>query len=387
MSDNVTKLRPLPPLPEGKRKKLGLAAAIAILVLLSLYLFREPLNLDAVGRLFRYAGTGASEEFGTYSFDAHSSNSYASWDGGLAVASRSGLRTMDANGRVVCTEDASMLAPALRVGTDALLLFDIGGSHAAVLPKGGTAPIALDVSGSIFDADISSGDTVCIAASESGYKTVLHVYNEKQKETYRWFSSSKFLPLCAVSPDGRMMAAVSYGQKDGAFCCFLNLFRTNRQEPEAEIELGGGLIYDITFLTNDCICLIGEDEIRMVRANGSDVSIFDLQSLYLSDYTTEGDGFVLAALNMYKAGNRCTLTTVGMNGERLASCFVDDEILDIAAAGKYAAVLTTRELILYRRDLTVYARTPNVWMASNVELRPDGTAIVISGNSAQLYIP
>ena len=99
-------------MPNGKRKKLGLAAAIFILVVLSLYLFREPLNLDAVGRLLRYTGTGASEEYGRYSFDAHSSNSYAAWDGGLAVASRSGLRTMDANGRA-CAPQRKRCAAAL----------------------------------------------------------------------------------------------------------------------------------------------------------------------------------------------------------------------------------------------------------------------------------
>ena len=387
MSDNVTPIRSAGEVPAKKRVLLGIVAAGLILLALVLILFHEPLNLDAVGRLVRYAGAGASEDFGRFAFDAHSSNSYAAWDNGLAVASFAGLHTMDANGRPVCTEDVSMRAPALRVGSGALLLFDVGGSHAAVLPKGGKTPVTLDVDGSIFDADISTGNAVCIAASESGYKTVLHVYNDKQKEIYRWFSATRFLPLCAVSPDGRMLAAVSYGQKDGSFCCFLDLFRTNRQDPEYSVELGGGLVYDIRFLSNERICLIGEDEIRIVRTNGETVGSFDLQSWYLSDYTAEGDGFVLTALNMYKAGNRCTVATVNADGEQIASCFVDDEILDIAAAGHYAAVLTTRELTIYRRDLTVYSRTPNVWMASGVQMRPDGTAIAVAGNSAHLYLP
>lgn len=387
MSDNVTPLRTAKHFSEKKRKTVGFAAVGLILLALVLFLFREPLNLDAVGRFLRYAGARRSQEYGSYSFDAHSSNSYAAWDGGLALASVSGLRTLDAYGRAVCTEDAAMRAPALRTGSGTLLLFDVGGSHAAVLPKGGKTPVSLDVDGRIFDADISTGNTVCVAASESGYKTVLRVYNNKQKEIYRWFSASRFLPLCAVSPDGRTMAAVSYGQKDGAFCCFLVIFRTNREDPEYEIELGGGLVYDVRFLSNDRICLIGEDEIRMVRTDGSKVGSFDLQSWYLSDYAPEGDGFVLAALNMYKAGNRCTVATVSADGEQIASCFVDDEILDVSAAGRYAAVLTTRELTVYRRDLTVYSRVPNVWMASGVLLRPDGTAIAVSGNSAHLFIP
>lgn len=387
MSDNLTELRKENPMPGKKRRLLLLGAAVLVLLVFALILFREPLNLDAVGRFFRYAGVSSSENFGKYSFDAHSSNCYAAWNNGLAVSSVSGLRTMDAYGTSVFEENTGMRAPALRCGKNALLLYDLGGSHAEVLKKDGKETVSLDVDGRIFDADISTGDTVCIAASESGYKTVLRVYNDKQTEIYRWFSATQFLPLCAVSPDGRSMAAISYGQKDGSFCCFLNLFRTNRKDPESITELGGGLIYDVRFFGNDRICLVGENAIRMLRANGSEVGSFDLQAWYLSDYDLDGDGFALAAMNMYKAGNRCTVTSVNTDGEQLASCFVDDEILDISAAGRYAAVLTTRELTIYRRDLTVYASTPNIWMASSVRMRPDGSAIVISGSSGRLYLP
>ena len=386
MSDNVTELHDQSA-PNKKQRLILLCAAVLILLVFALILFREPLNLAAVGRFFRYAGASSSENFGKYSYDAHSSNCYCAWDGGLAVASVTGLRTMDAFGKHVFEEDSSLRAPSLRCGKNAMLLYDLGGSRAAVLKKGAGEAISLDVDGSIFDADISSGDTVVIAASESGYKTVLRVYDSKQNEIYRWFSASSFLPLCAVSPDGSTMAAVSYGQKDGSFCCFLELFRTNRKDPEAEIELGGGMIYDIRFFGNDRICLLGENEIRMMRANGKEIGSYDLQAWYLSDYDLGGDGFALASLNMYKAGNRCTVTTVNTDGEQLASLFIDDEILDIAAAGSYVAILTTRELTICRKNLTVYARTPNVWMASSVRLRPDGSAIAISGNGAQLYLP
>jgi len=195
------------------------------------------------------------------------------------------------------------------------------------------------------------------------------------------------MPVCAASPNGKRVAAVGLGQQDGAFRSTLYLFHTDSEEPEHETSLGGGLVYDLHFVSDNRICAVGEDAVYWLNGNGEVQSTYDLTSWYLEDYDLGGDGFLLLSLNMYKAGDRCSVMSVDYDGNQLGSLFVGAEILDISANGKYAAILTTENLIICHKDISEYHTVPNTWMATSVVMRDDGTAYLMTGNTAELFIP
>ena len=51
------------------------------------------------------------------------------------------------------------------------------------------------------------------------------------------------------------------------------------------------------------------------------------------------------------------------------------------------AVLTGNELTIYKSDLTLYAATSNSWGARRVLMREDGSALLVTNESASLYLP
>ena len=63
------------------------------------------------------------------------------------------------------------------------------------------------------------------------------------------------------------------------------------------------------------------------------------------------------------------------------------EVLSVSASGSYLAVLTVDGLNIYTQDLTLYAQQTDTSAATRVLQRSDGTALLISGNSASLFIP
>lgn len=385
MSDNVTKLH----VSKSNRKRIVLLCigSAVVLVVLALILFAEALNLDAVGRWMRYSGKKDDEAFGEASFDAHNSNQYALWEDGFAVASAGGLETFRTEGKSLIQHTFSMSTPALQTGTDVVLSYDIGGKSLLAVKDGKTVALEAQAEGGFYDAYISSGDTIATAASESGYKTVLRVYDNKQQETYRWFSASQFMPVCAVSSNGRHLAAVGLGQENGSFRSSVYFFRTDSEEVQTVTALGGGLIYDLHFVGENKLCAVGEDAVTWLNTSGEILGSYDLSSWYLNDYDNSGDGFVLLSLNMYKAGDRCSVMSVGYDGNPLGSLFVGAEILDISACGKYAAILTTENLMICHKNLSEYVTVPNSWVATSVLMREDGTAFLLTGNSASLFIP
>lgn len=390
MSDNVTQLD-LEPTPDhrGLWKKIVVFAVIvaAVCGLVALVLFTDGLNLDGLRRWVKYMNVGGDDSYGVYTFDAHSSNRYASFGDGLAVVSVSGLSAYDENGEELFVLQEQMELPQLQVSGDMALAYDVGGNSLLALHRRNGEVLRLKENRAILDADLSSGGYLCTSSSASGYKSVLSVYNNSQNLVYRWLSSTTYIPLCAISGDGRWLAAVGLGQKGGVFESSLLLFRTDSEEIQQTISLGSQLIYDLLFVGDKTICAIGETSVQYLTLDGTFLGSYSYQDRYLKDFTADGDGFLTLAVNMYKAGNRYSLVTVDEKGKEIASVYLGQEILDMSACGRYLAVLTPEGLTIYTQSLSVYHQTVETGNATAVVMRKDGSALLLGNGQGWLYVP
>ncbi|MEG1579604.1 MAG: hypothetical protein RR336_12660, partial [Oscillospiraceae bacterium] len=61
--------------------------------------------------------------------------------------------------------------------------------------------------------------------------------------------------------------------------------------------------------------------------------------------------------------------------------------LSLSAAGRYIAVLTADSLQIYTSDLQLYASLETTQGARQAVMRADGTALLMSGEAAWVYIP
>lgn len=390
MSDKVTELH-TEEKPARRRnvKKIVLLTALVVVVclVLSLILFKDELNLDRVRRWFKYMGDKNDESFGRYAFDSHGSNAYGGFDGGLAVASIGGLDTYAEDGTHRHMIQQQLDLPQLLTRGSIAVAYDVGGYNLVAADKKKGEVLRLEETHPILDADISSGGAICISSSDSGYKSVLSVYNGKQDLVYRWLSASVYYPLCAIAPNGSDLAAISVGQSEGTFQSSICLFRTDSEEIKGEISLGSELIYDLVYLSGNKLCAIGETGIQFVSTGGDVVGTYQYQDSYLKDFDLGGDGFLTLSTNMYRAGNRYSIVTVDHKGREMASKYIGEEVLDISACGRYVAVLTQGNLTVYTKSLSVYYETEEAADATSVVMRSDGTAILIGGGQGRLYIP
>lgn len=370
-------------------KKIVIFTVIIIVVcsVLSLFLFSEELNLDGVRRWGKYLNVRNSETFGRYSFDAHSSNSYENFGDGLAIASIGGLSTYDDSGNEQFVLQQQIELPQLLVADDMAVAYDVGGTSLIALHEKEGEVLRLEETHPILDADLSESGSICISSSSSGYKSVLSVYNEEQDLIYRWLSSSVYYPLCALSSDGRDLAAIAVGQTDGEFESSICLFKTNSEEVEKKISLGGELIYDLLFTKENNLCAIGETCVQFVSMDAEMIGTYQYKDSYLKDFDCGGDGFLVLSTNMYRAGNRYSLVTIDDRGKEIASRYLGQEVLDMSACGRYIAVLTQGKLTIYTQSLSVYHETSDISDATAVVMREDGSAVLLGGGSGELYIP
>lgn len=370
-----------------KRAVILLITVVAVCCLVALFLFGDGINLDSMRRWVKYMNVRDDGVYGSYSFDSHSSNRYGSVQDGLALASVSGVSLYGESGEEETNVQIQLSLPRLVARDEIAMAYDVGGYGLVAVHSQKGEVLRLAESRPILDADLSDGGHIALASSASGYKSVLSVYNDEQLLVYRWLSSSTYLPLCAVSSDGKWLAAIGLGQSGGAFDSSLLLFRTDSEEVQHTVSLGSQIVYDLLFLNNNTICAVSENGLQFVDTNGEFLGDCDYHDLYLKDYDDGGDGFLCLSLNMYKAGNRYSLVTVDEKGNQLAEVYIGQEILDLSACGKYVAVLTPEGLTIYNQYLSVYHQTIDTGNATSVVMREDGSVLLLGSGSGNLYIP
>jgi len=389
MSDNVTELD-LEPMPDrrGLFKKIVVFLVIlaAVLSFVALVLFSDGLNLDSLRRMVKYLNVDSSG-FGSFVFDSHSSNQYAAFGDGLAVASVGGLEIYDQSGEEIFVLQKQLDLPQLQVEDDLAMAYDVSGKSLLMLHAREGEVLRLDEKRPILDVDLSEGGYLCLSTSASGYKSVLSVYSNEQDLIYRWLSSTTYIPLCSISPNGRDLAAVALGQSEGVYESSLYLFKTDSEEIQHAVSLGSELIYDVSFVRDDVICAIGESAAFFVNLKGELLNSYSYAEQNLKDFDDGGDGFLSLTLNMYRAGNRYSIVNVDDKGNELASLYIGKEILDISACGRYVAVLTPDDLTIYTQSLHVYHQTVETGNATAVVMREDGSVLLMGNGEGHLYVP
>lgn len=384
MSDNVTNI------PGVKRRDLRtrilILSGILLLVaaIAAFYFFGDRAGTSNQ-QAEKTEKTGKLTE--RFSFDAHSANRYAPFQNGLAVASVSGLSVYDEKGQERCTIQTAMTTPEIRACDTVVMAYDAGGYSLMTVGRKGEEILNVTASKPILDADLSSDGFSCYTTSESGYKSVLYVYNANGSMIYRWLSSSQYLPVCTIAKEGTYLAAVALGQNNGIFESRLVVFRTDSEEIYSSVTLGNELFYDLEFLENGTLCAIGESSVMWLRMDGTLLGRYSYNGAYLKDFDFGGNGFLTLSLNMYRAGNRCTLVTVDSSGQEIGSYFYTEEILDSAAGGTHVAVLTANGMDLYDQTMQSVARLDTTQGATAVVVYADGAALLLSGGIGSIFNP
>ena len=176
-----------------KRIVVFAVVVVAVCSAVGLFLFQESLNFDALRRWVKYFNIRDEGTEDLYLFDAHNSNRYGTAGSGLAVASVGGLVYYQDNGTERFSLQNQLSLPQLLTAGKMMLAYDAGGTVLLAADTNGER-VRLTTEQPILDADLASNGSFCFASSLSGYKSVLTVYNSSATLSYRWLSSTTYMP-------------------------------------------------------------------------------------------------------------------------------------------------------------------------------------------------
>ncbi|MCI8809037.1 MAG: hypothetical protein HFF84_02720 [Oscillibacter sp.] len=358
-------------------------AAVLLVVLLAAY--RDGTGFDVLRRYLNYGAAEKAEDEIIYDYDASAKNRYAVLGENLLVLSDTSFSLLDKHGGEIWKVTVNMSAPALSCGGGRAVAYDVGGTTLYLADESG---IIWELSAAedepFIAASLNEDRYLAITSEKKGFKGSVSVYNNKLSLAYVFDSSRRFvLDACVVN---NTLAVVTLGQENGVFVSNVVLYHMPAEESAADYNISGGLVsaigeQDRKIVTVSDTCLTYASMAGEVQAT------YTYKGSYLREFALEGDGFAALLLNRYRSGSVGQLVTVDSSGKELGSLEVREEVLDISASGRYLAVLYSNHLVIYNDDLQAYATLQETDYAREVLMRSDGSALLLSSESASLYLP
>ena len=387
------------PKPEPKKKRpiprfllrlTALAVVLtAALVLVLLVVFRDRLNIDSIRRWFHYrsltiSDNGRAESF---TYDGDLNCTFAVLDGDLLVCSGNAISLYSGSGTRYIHEQVSMNNPVVNTNGTLAVVYDAGGSSLYVLGQRTLVWSANDLE-CILSARLNRNGQLTVVTQASGYRGMVTVYDAAYNPVMSVSLTSAFVMDAALSDDGHTLATLTVGQSDGAFTTGLELYAmdysSGSYQADVSCSLGSGVALDLRH-TQLAVWTLSDRGMTVTDHAGQTVWV-DWSNRYLRRYTLSGDGFAVALLGRYRAGSQAELWVVDAQGGR-QMLELNEQVMSIAAAGRYIAVLTGDRLDIYTDELVLYSSLKGTQGARAVLLMPDGSAILVSADSAGFYVP
>ena len=214
----------------------------------------------------------------------------------------------------------------------------------------------------------------------------MDVYDNSMERVFVFRSSVRFVEDAYVTNDGGYLAAVTLGQENSVFVSNIVLYDLTKEDPVADYDISDGLVIAIGQQDGKLVT-VSDNCLTFANTKGEVSAAYSYQGAYLREYDISGDGFTTLLLNRYQSGSVGRLVTVDTDGEELGSLDVNGEIQSISAAGRYLAVQYIDSLVVYNQALEVYASLKGTDDAKEALMRPDGSVLLLSSESASLFLP
>lgn len=385
--------------PPPKKRPSLLLRALAFLITLALVagaiflvVNRDKLNFDALKRWFTYRTLSQSDSGGgePFPYQGGGSLTLVNCGGDLLAVSKTGARLYSPGGTAYIEDTFTMENPVCQVSGRRAVVYDAGGSALRVYADRDPVFELPDNGDTILSARLNSNGYLAVVTRASGYKGVVHVYNDRYKPVLSLRISSTYVLDAVVSPDNRALLTVTAAQENRLFASKLARYSLTELDPDeptptATCSLGNQLPLDLVW-DSAGLRVLAEYTALSVDSSLTQTGRQDWSDRYLKRYSLRGKDSITVLTGKYHSGSQTTLAVIDRSGQITASMEQSQPILSLSAAGKYIGVLTSQELNIYTQDLELYATAENPGVSHMVMLE-DGSAYLATQDTAWLYLP
>jgi hypothetical protein len=354
-----------------------------------LVVHRDTLNLDSLKRYLTYRALERSDNgMGvTFPIGQEEELCSVSLSDSVILCSENRIQLYSDGGTQYEDISAAMSQPVINASGNYAVVYDAGGNDLYLFAdRQMIYHYATQSDYGLISAHVNSHGWLCVVEQASGYKGTVTVYNPSQEPVVTERISSQFVMDAVISPDNRQLAVLTIGQNETDFSSVITIYQVENGEQVSTQEVSNAPVLDLQW-DNEGLWLQQQYGIRRLDRNFAQVSNWENNALYLQGYTLGGDGFAVEYFSRDRSGSLGQVVVIDHTGDVLGTMNVSRELLSITAAGRYIALLTSEKLTIYTSDFTEYATLPNTTGIQAALMRADGTAMLIQGETATVFLP
>ncbi|MDO4269438.1 MAG: DUF5711 family protein [Eubacteriales bacterium] len=344
------------------------------------------LTPSSIRSLAGYAIAGFRQHEGditTISYENGSFSDGALFGSGLAYADSDSLYLAKPGGVTTLKQSLGYSDPVVETAGDYALAYDRGGTK-AVLTNSVAATASLELDSPIITGRAAKDGHFVLITDEQGYRTAAAVYDARGKEVFKYNSSEYYIVSAALSPDGKMLAALAFQQNGVSLDSHVLFYSVSTGELSADGMLEGSLGMELCYLSNGTVAALCDDGLYLISRKGKTEHVLTAASSDLLTFAVRDDALALATRS-YSGGARSDLYTLRANGRLEGPFSLAAEPSAIAVSNAGVAVLSASGVSVYDSGFAPLWQNSEAVGARRVLLTDDGTVFALYAKNTRLF--
>ncbi len=342
-----------------KRKALKFVVTIIIIAIIISIAFPHILNV--------VFGNSIDDEIVTVTTDVVSETDVDFIDGKFALYNSQGLKKYNTDGEFDSEYYKSAYTPIMHKNGKFTVLSDTSSNNFTVI-KGNTIKYEGKAPQNIKSVTVNKKGYTTVITGETGYKSLVIVYDNKGEEKYRWYSDESYAIDAKLSDNSRILAVASVKMETNKLVTIVEQYKLNDEATLSRVTVDNTIPYSIAF-DGSKLVLIGDNKAYSISRTGHIKGEYDYKGRVLECFDNENINSMALALGEDNGDTELVILNKSLKERGLTRCDFHITMLDenndkIAVAGQGAVkVVTARGTVL-----------------SEGELKKDGTYIVLADN-------
>ncbi len=282
----------------------------------------------------------------------------------MLLVSSDGIRAVDDNGRENWSIVAPTTSPVVTTKNDYIMLADINGNTVNVYKKDKIVS-QIKTEREILSAKLNKNGCVAVATDELGYKGVVLIFDEKGKETFKWYSGTGYIGDIDIQSKDKLAVAQIMTDKEQVYSRIMMIDARSPEKAECIAELDG-IVMKLKFKNNGGLIAVSESGVYGFKRSGKEDFVIDFGGRVQLDCNIENQGNMVFAFD--SGLNNTVLESYSAKGKLRGKYEADSKITDFDVNGECILAATKNDVIRV---------TPSGKIKGNMEVNQDVKKIKI----------
>lgn len=331
-----------------KRKAIRFSLGVIIAALIIASILPHILNVTF--------GNHISSDVVTVTSDVVSEIDVGIADGKFTLYNSQGVKKYNTKGEFESDYYKSAFSPIMHIKGKYSVLSDTTSAEVTVL-KGNNLKYEIKAPQNIKSVSVNSKGYTTVITGETGYKSLVIVYNNKGEEKYRWYSDEGYAVDAKLADNCKILAVASVKMDANELVTVVEQYKLNKESVVSTVTLDNIIPYNVVF-NGSKVVLIGDKKAYSITRSGKINGEYDYKGRVLECFDAENTDNTTLALSEGSVATEVVVLNERLKQKGSSRCeflvsMLDENKGKTAVAGEgHVKIITERGNVLAEGTLS-----------------------------------